>query len=352
MNEVEAALAGLEASRSPSLAAGLPGGGSEGRSRSGGAAVSLRRGRLRGFPGCSADPPGCPVHASGGGARSGVRPSCPAPRPWEARGPPTRKRSNRAAQPPATPHPYPRRSRSRPVCHPSAAPCPRLRSFLTAGVILGVSVGLAYLLVSMAPEPARTEPPPQIPFAQTGRVVAGSGALPVLGGRHREAERGSTRCAAGGRPSRVGASGFPERGPCEVGTGALPHRGGGLPPPGAGSRGQSRRPARGTARRTGTGGDRPRPVRPLRRGARRRLFASGRPSPHPEGAPAEGGPCRPRAGRGEARRRRSRPLPDPGDGALRRLRCARSPSTWGRFSPPARPWGGSSPRTRWRWSSP
>ena len=57
----------------------------------------------------------------------------------------------------------------------------RLRSFLTAGVILGVSVGLAYLLVSMAPEPARTEPPPQIPFAQTGLVAAGSGAIPVFG---------------------------------------------------------------------------------------------------------------------------------------------------------------------------
>lgn len=57
----------------------------------------------------------------------------------------------------------------------------RVRSFVIAGVILGASVGLAYLLVSLAPEPARTEPPPQIPFAQTGPVAAGSGAIPVFG---------------------------------------------------------------------------------------------------------------------------------------------------------------------------
>ncbi len=58
----------------------------------------------------------------------------------------------------------------------------RTRSFLISGVILGGSVGLAYLLVSLAPEPARTEPPPQIPFAQTARVTAESGAIPVYGG--------------------------------------------------------------------------------------------------------------------------------------------------------------------------
>lgn len=57
-----------------------------------------------------------------------------------------------------------------------------LRSFLIAAVILAASVGLAALLVSLAPEPARTEPPPQIPFAQTARVTAGSGAIPVYGG--------------------------------------------------------------------------------------------------------------------------------------------------------------------------
>ena len=57
----------------------------------------------------------------------------------------------------------------------------RIASLAVAAAIIAVSVGLAALLVSMAPEPARTEPPPQIPFAQTGRVTAGSGAIPVHG---------------------------------------------------------------------------------------------------------------------------------------------------------------------------
>lgn len=57
----------------------------------------------------------------------------------------------------------------------------RLTSFLVAGGILGVSVALAALLISRAPEPTRTEQPPQIPFVQTGVVAAGSGPIPVFG---------------------------------------------------------------------------------------------------------------------------------------------------------------------------
>ena len=57
----------------------------------------------------------------------------------------------------------------------------RLTSFLVAGGILGVSVALAALLISQAPEPTRTEQPPQIPFVQTGVVAAGSGPIPVFG---------------------------------------------------------------------------------------------------------------------------------------------------------------------------
>ena len=57
----------------------------------------------------------------------------------------------------------------------------RIRSLVAAAAILVVSVGLAAILVSTAPEPARTEPPPQVPFAQTGLVAAGSGAIPVYG---------------------------------------------------------------------------------------------------------------------------------------------------------------------------
>ena len=53
--------------------------------------------------------------------------------------------------------------------------------FLIAVAILVGSGALAYTLVSLAPEPERREPPPQVPFAQTGRVVAGSGAIPVYG---------------------------------------------------------------------------------------------------------------------------------------------------------------------------
>lgn len=57
----------------------------------------------------------------------------------------------------------------------------RLTSFLIAGGILGVSVALAALLISLAPEPTRTEQPPQVPFVQTDLVTAGSGPIPVFG---------------------------------------------------------------------------------------------------------------------------------------------------------------------------
>ena len=57
----------------------------------------------------------------------------------------------------------------------------RLSSFLIAVVIIAGSVALASFLVSRAPEPERVEPPPQIPYAQTGTVIAGAGAIPVYG---------------------------------------------------------------------------------------------------------------------------------------------------------------------------
>ena len=53
--------------------------------------------------------------------------------------------------------------------------------YVVAAAIVGGSVWLASYLVSQAPEPERQETPPQIPFAQTGHVVAGSGAIPVFG---------------------------------------------------------------------------------------------------------------------------------------------------------------------------
>ena len=57
----------------------------------------------------------------------------------------------------------------------------RLTGFLVAAGILVVSVALAALLISLAPEPTRTEQPPQIPFVQTGLVTAGPGPIPVHG---------------------------------------------------------------------------------------------------------------------------------------------------------------------------
>ena len=57
----------------------------------------------------------------------------------------------------------------------------RRTSFLVAIVIVAGSVGLAAFLISLAPEPERREPPPQVPFAQTSRVMLGSGSIPVYG---------------------------------------------------------------------------------------------------------------------------------------------------------------------------
>lgn len=57
----------------------------------------------------------------------------------------------------------------------------RVIGYVIAVAIVAGSFGLAAYLVSLAPEPERQEPPPQIPFAQTGTVVGGSGAIPVRG---------------------------------------------------------------------------------------------------------------------------------------------------------------------------
>ena len=57
----------------------------------------------------------------------------------------------------------------------------RGRGFLIAAAILIGSVTLAVFLVSLAPEPERSEPPSQIPYVQTTAAVAGSGAIPVHG---------------------------------------------------------------------------------------------------------------------------------------------------------------------------
>ena len=57
----------------------------------------------------------------------------------------------------------------------------RISSFIIAGTIIAVSVALAAFLISQAPEPTRTEQPPQVPFVQTSLVTAGSVPIPVFG---------------------------------------------------------------------------------------------------------------------------------------------------------------------------
>lgn len=57
----------------------------------------------------------------------------------------------------------------------------RRTGYLIAAAIVIGAVVLATFLVSLAPEPERREPPSQIPYVETARVVAGSGSIPVYG---------------------------------------------------------------------------------------------------------------------------------------------------------------------------
>ena len=57
----------------------------------------------------------------------------------------------------------------------------RRTGYLIAAAIVIGAVVLATFLVSLAPEPERREPPSQIPYVETARIVAGSGSIPVYG---------------------------------------------------------------------------------------------------------------------------------------------------------------------------
>ncbi len=57
----------------------------------------------------------------------------------------------------------------------------RIISIVASAAIIVASVALAAFLISRAPEPVRTEQPPQIPFVQTGLIRAGAGPIPVFG---------------------------------------------------------------------------------------------------------------------------------------------------------------------------
>ncbi len=69
-----------------------------------------------------------------------------------------------------------------------------------ASILLGVSVAVAAILISSAPEPARVEPPSQTPFVRTASVSARSGTLPVFGsGTVRPSEEIDIVSQVGGR---------------------------------------------------------------------------------------------------------------------------------------------------------
>ena len=57
----------------------------------------------------------------------------------------------------------------------------RRKGFLIAAAILIGFIAFAALLVSLAPEPERRDPPSRVPFVQTAAVAAGVGAIPVHG---------------------------------------------------------------------------------------------------------------------------------------------------------------------------
>ena len=57
----------------------------------------------------------------------------------------------------------------------------RRTAYLIAAATLVGAIALAALLVSLAPEPERREPPSRIPYVETAEILAGSGAIPVYG---------------------------------------------------------------------------------------------------------------------------------------------------------------------------
>ncbi|MDE0442075.1 MAG: efflux RND transporter periplasmic adaptor subunit [Gammaproteobacteria bacterium] len=57
----------------------------------------------------------------------------------------------------------------------------RRTGYLVAIAVIAGAVGLAVVLVSLAPEPDTHEPPSQIPYVDTARIVAGTGPIPVRG---------------------------------------------------------------------------------------------------------------------------------------------------------------------------
>ena len=57
----------------------------------------------------------------------------------------------------------------------------RRTGYVIAVAVIAGAVGVSALLVSLAPEPDTHDPPSQIPYVNTARIVAGTGPIPVRG---------------------------------------------------------------------------------------------------------------------------------------------------------------------------
>ncbi|MDE0054698.1 MAG: efflux RND transporter periplasmic adaptor subunit [Gammaproteobacteria bacterium] len=57
----------------------------------------------------------------------------------------------------------------------------RRTGYLIAAALVVGSVGVATLLVSLAPEPSTRPPPSQVPYADVANIIAGAGPIPVYG---------------------------------------------------------------------------------------------------------------------------------------------------------------------------
>ena len=187
----------------------------------------------------------------------------------------------------------------------------RFRSLIVAAAIIAVSVGLAAFLISLAPEPARTEPPPPIPFAQTGLVKAGAGPIPVFGaGTVRPSAEIAITPQVGGKVVWV-HPGFRSGGRVRKGQTIFRIEEADYLYRVRGSKGQSRRPAGCPASGRGTGRHRPRPVRALLRKPDRYGIGLGK-SPYSEGTPARSGSRGHGPRRSPPRRSESRPVANTG----------------------------------------
>ena len=93
----------------------------------------------------------------------------------------------------------------------------RLKSWLIAGMILIAAGAIVFIMVLLQPDPVQTEPPPQIPFARTATITAGTGPIPVYGtGTVRPTAEIDIAAQVGGRVDSV-AAGFKSGGQVTVG---------------------------------------------------------------------------------------------------------------------------------------